>query len=350
MPTRKITIRGLAALFALSGLAVASYAWADTPMSYMRTYGPAGYPVTQLNWGVTAISVLVSVIIGLLVLWAVFRRRPPAQLDQQGRLPLAREPGGLKWIYIGVGITMLVLIGVTTWNAVTLAAVSQPQQEPAFTVVITAHQWWWEARYPNEDPTQSFVTANEIHIPVGKPVVFKLQSADVIHSFWIPRLGGKTDLIPGQTTMTWLQADQAGVYRGQCGEYCGAQHAHMVMHVVAEEQARFDTWRAAQLAGAAQPRNVAALQGREVFNMNCSVCHTVRDSMHSTMAQGKLGPDLTHLMSRDMIAAGLLKNSRGSLHGWIANPQELKPGSRMPRIPMSPQKLHELVAYLEALK
>ncbi|HEU4708818.1 MAG TPA: cytochrome c oxidase subunit II [Methylophilaceae bacterium] len=315
-------------------------------MSYLHTYGPAGDPVTRLNWGLIAISCAVSIIIGLLVLLAVFRKRPPASPDAQGRMPLGRGGNGLPWIYIGVGISTVVLFAVGIWNAVTLAAVSEPDRKPAITVEITAHQWWWEARYRGDSPTQIFVTANEIHIPVGQPVLFKLASDDVIHSFWIPQLGGKTDVIPGQVNLAWLQADKPGTYRGQCGEYCGAQHAHMAMYVVAEEPEKFAQWRADQLANAAAPSETQAQLGHDAFIQNCSVCHTVR----GTMAQGRLGPDLTHLMSRGTIAAGLLDNNEGSLNGWIANPQALKPGTHMPRILLQPEELHDVVAYLQTLK
>ena len=332
----------------VSGLAATGTAWAETPMSYMRTFGPAGDPVTRLNWGLTAISVAVTVIIGLLVLLAALRKRPPPQLDAQGRLPLGRGRGGMSWIYVGVAITVLVLLASTIWNVSVLSAVSAPPQQPAFTVEITAHQWWWEVTYPSDSPAQTMTTANEIHIPVGQPVLFKLKSADVIHSFWIPRLGGKTDLIPGRTNQTWLQADRAGRYRGQCAEYCGAQHAHMALYVVAEEPARFAAWRQRQLAAAnpVESANAQVAHGSEVFVNHCGVCHTVR----GIAAHGRLGPDLTHLMSRATIAAGLLDNNRGNLYGWIANPQGLKSGTRMPRVALSPQELQDVVAYLETLR
>ena len=341
-------MRRLLILLLVSGFATAGTAWAGTPMSYMRTFGPAGDPVTRLNWGLTAISVAVTVIIGLLVLLAALRKRPPPQLDAQGRLPLDRGRGGMSWIYIGVAITVLVLFVSTIWNVRVLSAVSAPAQQPALTVEVTAHQWWWEVTYPSDSPSQTVTTANEIHIPVGQPVLFKLKSADVIHSFWIPRLGGKTDLIPGRINQAWLQADQAGRYRGQCAEYCGAQHAHMALYVVAEEAARFAAWREGQLAAAkaAEPANAQAAQGSEVFVNHCGVCHTVR----GIAAHGRLGPDLTHLMGRATIAAGQLANNRGNLYGWIANPQGLKSGARMPRVALSPQELQDVVAYLETLK
>lgn len=332
----------------LAVLAFAPAAWADTPMSYLHTFGPAGDPVTRLNWGLTAISVLVCVIVGVLLLAGIFRKRPPLQPDDAGRLPLGRNIGGLRWIYIGTALTVLVLLGSTVWNTLTLAAVSAPQEKPGLTVKVTAHQWWWEVEYQDNAPSRIVVTANEIHIPVGKPVFFQLHSADVIHSFWVPRLGGKTDLIPGQVNKTWLQADHPGVYRGQCTEYCGAQHAHMALYVVAQEPAAFDAWREAQLqpaAGVPEDNDQAARGSREFAN-HCGVCHAV----HGTDAFGNLGPDLTHLMSRKTIAAGLLDNTMSNLQAWVADPQALKPGTLMPRVELSGTELQDVVAYLETLK
>jgi cytochrome c oxidase subunit 2 len=327
-------------------LTAVSTAWAGTPMSYMHTFGPAGDPVTHLNWGLTAISVVVSVIIGLLVLLGIFRKRTPVELDDKGRLPLGSGRGGMSWIYIGVGVSSVILLGTTIWNTVTLSSVAIPFKPAAFTVQITAHQWWWEVKYLSDQPSQTLLTANEIHIPVGVPVLFKLRSDDVIHSFWIPKLSGKTDVIPGQVNRAWLQADQAGKYQGQCGEYCGAQHAHMAMYVVADDQSHFEAWRTRQQNAAIPPTDLQALHGSAVFVLHCSVCHAVR----GTEAHGRLGPDLTHLMSRGTIASGLLQNTSGNLHGWIASPQGLKPGSRMPTVLLSPQDLHDVVAYLETLK
>jgi cytochrome c oxidase subunit 2 len=168
----------------------------------------------------------------------------------------------------------------------------------------------------------------------------------VIHSFWIPQLAGKTDMIPGQTNDAWLQADRPGDYRGQCGEFCGAQHAHMALHVIAEEPAAFDVWRRQQLAEGAPPKTSETVRGLQTFVARCGKCHAVR----GTQADGTRGPDLTHLMSRRMIASGTLPNNTGNLSGWVADAQGLKPGSRMPTLDLSPQDLRAVVAYLETLK
>jgi cytochrome c oxidase subunit II len=311
------------------------------PMDYLHTFGPAGDPATHLGWGLGIISVLVTVLIAVLLLLAVFRPRVPAEARA---LAVRRDGGGMSWIYIGVGLSIVVLIACAIWTVSTMVAVAMPART-ALTVHVTAQQWWWDVRYQNDDPSQMFTTANEIHIPVGQPVRFELTSPDVIHSFWIPQLGGKTDVIPAQTNVMWLQADTPGRYRGQCTEYCGAQHAHMAMFVVADTPEDYAAWARAQRAPAAQPASDAMRRGEAEFVAHCSACHAVRGSG----AGGIMGPDLTHLMSRKTIAAGLLPNSRGQLLGWVANPQAFKPGTKMPRTDLTGDQLTAIVAYLDTL-
>ena len=203
--------------------------------------------------------------------------------------------------------------------------------------------WWWEVRYPQ----QQITTANELHIPVGRPVRLELTSADVIHSFWVPRLNGKRDMIPGLKTIFWIQADEPGVYRGQCGEYCGTQHANMAFEVIALESAEFDEWLAQQTSAKSPPRSEAAERGGEVFqSAGCAQCHAIQ----GTDATGTAGPDLTHVGGRRMIGAALLPNTRGNLSGWIADPQGIKPGVKMPRTYLAADELQDLVTYLEGLK
>jgi len=202
----------------------------------------------------------------------------------------------------------------------------------------------WRARYRDKEQPSAFLTANELHIPVGRPVRVELASDDVIHSFWIPQLAGKIDAIPGRTNVLWMQADRPGTYRGQCGEFCGAQHAHMAMVVVAEAPADYAAWRQRQLAPAREAQGPLAA-GQASFVAHCGACHTVR----GTQAGGILGPDLTHLMSRKAIAAGILPNTRGNLAAWIADPQSIKPGTRMPAARISPQDLQVVLAWLATL-
>jgi cytochrome c oxidase subunit 2 len=221
------------------------------PMAYLRTAGPAADPVTRLQWGLIAISLLVVVIVTGLVLLACLRRRRPRSgaaraADLPGEMPLEPDVGGTRWITVGVGISAVVLLGSVVWTLATLSAIAAPTAEPALTVELHARQFWWEARYPGTPKTPAFVTANEIHIPVGVPVAFTLIGDDVIHSFWVPRLGGKTDMIPGRINHAWLQADAPGVYRGQCAEFCGPQHARMGLRVIADAPAQFDAWRRRQ--------------------------------------------------------------------------------------------------------
>jgi cytochrome c oxidase subunit 2 len=217
---------------------------------------------------------------------------------------------------------------------------------PALTVQVAAKQWWWGLRYTSTDPSRTFITANEIHIPVGQPVRFELASLDVIHSFWIPQLGGKMDVIPGQTNVTWLQADKPGVYRGQCAVFCGAEHAHMALEVIADTPRAFRAWQDGQLRETPVGASTQERAGERVFQAHCAVCHAIRGSD----AAGILGPDLSHLMSRRTLAAGLLANTPGNLAGWIADPQALKPGSKMPDHLVSGPDLSAVVLYLDALQ
>jgi cytochrome c oxidase subunit II len=202
-------------------------------------------------------------------------------------------------------------------------------------------------QYSSTNAREGLRSANEIHIPVGRPVRIQLRSSDVIHSFWAPALQGKLDLVPGQVNTTWIQADSAGVYRGACAEYCGLQHTRMQFRVVALAPPEFDAWREAQEKPAAPPTDPAAKAGQAVFmSSGCSFCHAIR----GTEARATAGPDLTHLASRRTLAAGTLPNTTCHLAGWIGNPQAIKPGNLMPRIPLSPEELRSLLAYLATLR
>jgi cytochrome c oxidase subunit 2 len=229
---------------------------------------------------------------------------------------------------------------------IVLAAVNGPPRPAKVTIEVTGQQWWWKARYLSDDASQVFTTANEIHIPAGEPVRIKLIGGDVIHSFWVPPLSGKTDTIPGQVNETWLEAAKPGRYRGQCTEFCGWQHAHMALYVIAEPRPDFDNWRNAQLQPAAAPTTPEVTRGEHLFVFHCGACHMVR----GTQAGGSVAPDLTHLMSRGTIAAGTLPNTIGDLSGWIANPQGIKPGARMPDLFLSGPELQDIRSFLLTLK
>ena len=321
-------------------------AYAAAPLNYLRTQGTHADAATPLLWAMMIISIAVVVIVSVLLLAGLFRRvdRSPAL---PGRPSVERAAGGLAWISIGVTASTIVLFAVTVWTVVTLAAVSSPPPGPTGTdLEVIGHQWWWEVHYRNDDPSRTFTTANEIHIPVGETVHVKLQGVDVIHSFWVPALAGKTDVIPGQTNTTWLQAKAPGVYRGQCTEYCGQQHAHMALQVIADPPDEFKAWRDNQLQGADTAMSASPQQDQNVFIAKCGVCHAVR----GTRAGGILGPDLSHLMTRTTIAAGTLPNTPGYLSAWIADPQRIKPGSLMPQLDLSGPELARIRQFLESLK
>jgi cytochrome c oxidase subunit 2 len=214
-------------------------------------------------------------------------------------------------------------------------------------IVITANQWWWDVQYMDPLPSNIFRTANELHLPVGVPVQISLRSNDVIHSFWVPNLAGKQDMIPGRQVDIALKPLRTGVFRAQCAEFCGPQHAHMALDVTVESGADFDRWRRRQLASPPPPSTPLQLAGyRYVTGRQCSGCHAIA----GTPANGQTAPDLSHFASRRTIAAGTLPMSRGHLYGWIADPQSSKPGTRMPTIGMGAGELHAVVAYLETLR
>ena len=245
------------------------------------------------------------------------------------------------------GVSLMILVGLLFASVLTGRAVATRPDPASLTVQITGYQWWWSVEYLNPEPSLRVVTANELHIPVGKPVIVNLRSGDVIHSFWVPNLHGKTDLIPGRSTTTWLQADTAGTFRGQCGEYCGLQHAHMGLIVVAEPPEAFERWLDHQRTTPPAPSTSQALEGRVLVEHGpCGMCHAVR----GTSAGARTAPDLTHFATRSTLAAAALPNTRDSLARWIADPQHVKPGNRMPATGLTPQELTAVVAYLETLR
>jgi cytochrome c oxidase subunit II len=231
---------------------------------------------------------------------------------------------------------------------VTARAVAEPRtDEPVLHIKVTGHQWWWEVEYEDTMPARRLLTANELYIPVGRYVRITTRSADVIHALWVPKLAGKRDMIPGDTSHVWLKADREGVFHGRCAEFCGHQHAHMALTVVALPEPEFDTWYEQQLQPAAPPADSLRQAGLELFvTRSCVLCHTVR----GTAAGARVAPDLTHVASRMHIAAGTLPNTRGNLGGWITDPQSIKPGSRMPPTALTGTELQALLAFLEGLR
>ncbi|WP_284070201.1 cytochrome c oxidase subunit II [Sphingomonas sp. KRR8] len=326
----------------LSCPALALTGCASLPLSYLDSTAPVGGRIAQLGWGMLIISVVVVLIIAGLLVAAIWR----GSTEVDGReLAVRRDTGGMRWIYVGVGISSAVLAISAIWTLLTLKAVAQPASGAApLTIGIVAHQWWWQADYRPSQAQGNFTTANEVHIPVGVPVRFELRSADVIHSFWVPKLAGKTDVIPGRTNSMWVEARQPGIYRGQCAEYCGIEHALMSFRVIAEPIDRFRSWQAAELSGRSPQQGSASAQGAAIFAAHCGACHAMR----GTEAGGAYGPDLTNLGSRTTLAAGMIQNTPRNLAYWIRHAQEVKPGARMPNVPLSDADVAKLVPYLEA--
>ena len=364
------------------------------PQSMMEPAGPGAAAIATLWWVLLAICTAVFLVVMAGLLLAIFRRRPGGP-ESDGEAAAAAGSEGdagdaegerrrersrtLAVLTAGAFVPAFILLGIWVYTMVVLDRMG-PSAERGnaadMTVLITGKQYWWDVRYFFPATGDTVVTANEVHIPVGREVTILLESADVIHSVWLPRLHGKTDMIPGRTTRMWLKADEPGVYHGQCAEYCGAQHTWMRLLVVAEPLDDFRAWVARQRRPAAPPppapdpvseamdhqgppvpdsvreaglaRNARIRRGHEVFrDAGCHECHDIRgefeESDHS-------GPDLTHVASRRTLAAGRLANNRGNMGGWIANPQVLKPGNLMPRRPLEPEELGALIDYLMTLR
>ena len=316
------------------------------PLEYLTSAGERAHSIVSLTWFTLIVSILVCVIIATLLWIGARRARANGGASETRAIPIESGNNGVRWISTGLWISAVPLAITLVWTMVTLAAVSGPPAHPALVLDVTGHQWWWEATYLNDDPSEIFSTANETHIPVGRRVLVRLHGADVIHSFWVPQLSGKTDTIPGQTNVGWLEAAQPGRYRGQCSEYCGVQHAYMGLEVVADTPAAFEEWRAHQLQPAREPQQANQRRGRDLVEYRCGLCHQVR----GTTAGAHAAPDLTHLASRSTIAATLLPNNPGTLSGWIENSQQFKPGNLMPRQDLAGQDLSDVVSYLETLK
>jgi len=296
--------------------------------------GPLSSQIAQLFWifvGVAAVVYLV--VIGFLV--AALRRRNEAN---------ARN--AVRAVSVAVGITSVILLGLGLSDFFAQRVIAASPKDP-LRVRVTAHQWWWEIEYSDGQPSRRVRTANELRIPTQRPVELELTADDVIHSFWVPSLQGKKDLLPGYTTRLDLVASRPGVYEGQCAEFCGFQHAHMSIDVIALEPEEYSRWYDAQLASAPEPSDPVALHGREVFmGSTCVMCHNIQ----GTDASGSVGPDLTHVAGRRRLAAGTLPNTLVNLAGWIRDPQAVKPGTRMPATQLSGEDLAALTTYLSELR
>ncbi|MBG9387613.1 c-type cytochrome [Caenimonas sp. DR4.4] len=257
------------------------------------------------------------------------------------------EPRVRRSVASAAVASALLLFALALASVFTDRALARLSLAGAVNIEVTAHQWWWSARYLDGGHADTFVTANEIHIPVGRPVNLQLKADDVIHSLWVPSLAGKKDLIPGRSASMQFRADTPGPYRGQCAEFCGFQHALMGLLVVADPPAQYEAWVQAQRTPPAPPTGAKAIRGQQLFqSTSCAMCHAIG----GTIASAQHAPDLTHLASRSTLAAGTLANTPAQLAAWIADPQKHKPGVNMPSTPISRDDLDALVAYLETLK
>jgi cytochrome c oxidase subunit II len=304
----------------------------------------AGIVLAEMGWHLVFGTAVFVGVMGLL-LAIVWRQRRASQVGEPDDVDIAGgEARGVRWIWLG-GIVMplLVLSVIFGRSMVSLAALQAPEGAETVTIEVTGHRWWWEVRYPAQD----IVTANQVHIPAGEPVHIELHSQDVIHTFWVPQLHPKIDMLPGEVNEVWMEADRPGIYRGICAEFCGLQHARMQFQVVAMEPEDYRQWVEDRQRPPPEPTAELEVQGREVFmDNNCAQCHAIT----GTPAVGKMGPDLSDLAARLTLAGGVYRNNPGNLGGWLVDPQAMKPGALMPATPLDGEELQALLAYLGTLE
>jgi len=315
---------------------------AASPLSPTNIFAPASTPaqtIFDLSLMVIAIAAVIFVIVGGLLAYSVvkFRRRrnddgrEPAQVYGSKQVELA-------WTIIPV-ITVLVLFLATARAVLAVQGAAKPKD--AVEVTVVGHQFWWEYRYSGKN----VVTANELHVPVGEKTFLTLLSADTDHSFWVPRLGGKTDLVPNHPNQMWIEPRETGLFLGQCAQYCGTQHGMMLLRVYVDSRPEFDRWLKEQATLARA--DDAFAEGRKIFEQTaCINCHAVA----GTAANGRFGPDLTHLMSRETLGAGVVPNTPENLRRWIRRPDDFKPGSLMPPMGLTEQQLDAVTTYLASLR
>ena len=314
----------------------------------LRTGGPQAALILDL-WrlllavcGVVFAAVMAAFGVAL---WRARRGTRDTPPELQG--PLRGEPRSARLVAAATGASAVGLCGLIVASVLTDRALARLPLSNALHVELTAHQWWWQARYDDADPSRTFETANELHLPAGRPVLLTLHADDVIHSFWVPNLSGKKDLIPGRTATLALRADVPGRYRGQCAEFCGLQHAGMALEVVVEPDAAYAAWAERQRRPAEPPTDPQAQRGQRLFLAGtCAMCHAIQ----GTDAAARRAPDLTHLAGRARLAAGTVPNGRAQLAAWIADPAAFKPGTNMPGHRYAREDLDALVAYLETLR
>ena len=303
--------------------------------SVLDPHGQQAHVIAQLSWLMFWSAAAILLVVMALALYAIYRA--------PGKRPALAE--NTLIVAGGVVLPVVALTALLVYGVVSMGSLRAPPPKIAAQIDVVANRWWWDVHYRDENG-RSVTTANEIRIPAGMPVMLTLRTHDVIHSFWVPNLAGKIDLIPGRANQLVLQADKPGLFRGQCAEFCGAQHARMAFHVIAETPDAYATWLERQGAPAKAPNSALLLRGQSAFLANCISCHTVR----GVGAAHERGPDLTHGASRKFLAAGTLVNNRDNLLAFIAKSQQIKPGSGMPSHEhLGPDSLQAIASYLESL-
>ena len=313
------------------------------PPSMLDSQGPEARTVEGVWWLMFALAAAVYVVVSGFIVVAIVRGRRRRDPDRE-RAKESKEPKDDTFIWLGGIVAPVVILAVLAVVTITTTQDLRRARSDELRIEVTAKRWWWDVRYPDA----GVATASEIHIPVGRPVNIELLSDNVIHSFWVPQLAGKVDTIPGQRNSLRLQADEPGVYRGACAEYCGIQHANMSYLVIAEEPAEFDRWLTRRSSGAGlTPANEQAARGQVVFNREaCAGCHAVK----GTPATATVGPDLSDFGARQTIGSLTVPNTRDNLSRWITEPEKVKPGNLMPPTALSPDDLAAVIAYLEGLE
>jgi cytochrome c oxidase subunit 2 len=326
-----------------------------TAQSTFNAHGPASHRIAGLSGFMTILFIVITIVMWALFAIALYRRR--GSLTEHAPIDAG---GGQMWIAVGgmliplIVLTVLFVLGLGLLRDFPIhgmhggAVHAQMARSMKPEIRIIGHQWWWEIEYLNDDLTRQFTTANELHLPTGRTVNIEVTTNDVMHSFWVPALHGKVDLIPGQANYIRIEAAQPGEYSGQCAEFCGAEHARMRILAVAQEPDEYEAWLEAQRKPGREPASADAKNGQHIFLAGpCSMCHQVR----GTVAGGRVAPDLTHIGSRKMIAANVYTNNDAYLEAWITHAQSLKPNAQMPNLTQfTGSQLHDLVAYLRQLQ
>lgn len=299
---------------------------------------PQAEDINNLFYLFTIVATLIVLIIAAGVIYSAIRYRAKKRPEEPPQIH-----GNLMLEFTWTVIPFLLLVFFFYLTVKAMEDINRPIEGKKPDIIVIAHQWWWDMRYPDKN----IITANELHIPVKQKLLMEIESADVIHSWWVPELGRKTDAIPGRQNHSWIEADKPGVYNGKCSEFCGTEHAWMLIRVIAQEQNEFEKWVKQQQKDAITPTNNVTRAGSRLFLQKaCASCHAIR----GTAAIAHMAPDLTHLASRKTILSGMLPLNEMNLRSWLQNPQKIKPGANMPNFMLSPEEINALTKYMEELQ